>query len=112
MKIRKYKIKEKEFLVYGNDEDKIPEDIEEIKFVKDVEDIEEESSLPIYAFVDFMLLFVPMKTKLKRTRDKVLGEIGISSWDDLKQAYFSMASFSRREREYIIEKYSEIVNEL
>lgn len=123
MKINKYKLitltKEVEFLIYSEKGNaKIPEDIVEIKLVKEgitKQELDEvESYLPIFEFNDFMLAFLP--GKVRRTRDKILTEAGVVSWADLETAYFNIrhmrSNFSKRERNLIVEKYSEIINEL
>lgn len=115
MKFYKYKIQEsnKEFIIYG--ENKIPEDISDIIFIKELKTPEEAPFIPIYEFNDFMVLFLP-KTVRKRTRDKILADIHIHTWNDLKKAYLlvriSKTDFSKSERDFIVEKYSEIVNSL
>lgn len=119
MKINKYKLttNEAEFLIYSEKGDaKIPEDIVEIELVKEgitkQELNEVDAYLPIYEFGDFMILFLP--GKIKRTRDKILMEAGVVSWADLETAYFNVrhmrSNFSKRERDMIVEKYSEIIN--
>lgn len=123
MKINKYKLitstNEVEFLIYSEKGDaKIPEDIVEIKLVKEgitKQDLDEvDAYLPLYEFNDFMILFLP--GKIKRTRDKILMEAGVVSWADLETAYYKVrhmnSNYSKRERDMIVEKYSEIINEL
>lgn len=123
MKINKYKLTlpstEQEFLVYSDKDDaKIPEDIVEIKLVKEgitKQELDEvESYLPILEFNDFMLGFLP--GKIRRSRDKILMDAGVISWTNLKTAYYEIrhmrSNHSKKERELIVEKYSEIINKL
>lgn len=80
---------------------------ENIDLIKNVEDW----NIPIYNVFDFV---TSMLMKKKRTRDKVLEEVGISTWNDLIVAYNGVmnktVSLSKRERDFVKEKYSEIVN--
>lgn len=123
MKINKYKLTlpstEQEFLVYSDKDDaKIPEDISEITLIKEgitkKELDEAETFIPFYSFNDFMAMFLPKRRK--RTRDKVLMDAGVISWANLETAYYEVrhmrSSYSKKEREMIVEKYSEIINEL
>lgn len=119
MKINKYKFKNPptEFLVYGNDDFEIPKEIEEITLIQEKLNKAELSAnfdLPIYNFTDFMILFIPAKGKIKRTRDKILSEAGIKCWGDLEVEYYNIrkhtSTLSKRERELVVEKYSEIIN--
>lgn len=123
MKINKYKLitptNKVEFLIYSEKGDaKIPEDIVEIQLVKEEitkQELDEvESYLPILEFNDFMLAFLP--GKVRRTRDKILTEAGVVSWADLETAYYKVrhmnSNYSKRERDMIVEKYSEIINNI
>ena len=122
MKLNKYKMKigvpeSLEFLVYGKDNFEIPKEIEEITLLQEnlnKEELDANFDLPIYEFTDFMLLFLPVKGKAKRTRDKILSEGGITCWGDLEVAYDNIrkhgSTLSKKQRELVVEKYSEIVN--
>ena len=44
----------------------------------------------LYEFTDFIILFLPFKGKQKRTRDKILNEVGIVCWGDLEVAYYNI----------------------
>lgn len=123
MKINKYKLTlpstEQEFLVYSDKDDaKIPEDISEITLIKEgitKKELDEvEAFIPFYSFNDFMTMFLPKRRK--RTRDKVLMDAGVISWANLETAYYEVrhmrSNYSKKERELIVEKYSEIINEL
>lgn len=80
---------------------------ENIDLTKNLEDW----NLPIYNVFDFV---TSMLSRKKRTRDKVLEKVGISTWNDLIGAYNGVMNktltLSHREREFVKEKYSEIVN--
>lgn len=122
MKLNKYKMKigipeSVEFLVYGKDNFEIPKEIEEITLLQEnlnKEELDANFDLPIYEFTDFIILFLPFKGKQKRTRDKILNEVGIVCWGDLKVAYYNIrkhgSALSKKQRELVIEKYSEIIN--
>lgn len=122
MKFNKYRIKigiseTQEFLVYGKDDFEIPKEIEEITLLQEnlnKKELDSNFDLPIYEFTDFMLLFLPFEGKTKRTRDKILSEAGVICWGDLEVAYYNIrkqrSALSKKQRELVIEKYSEIVN--
>lgn len=105
--------------MYSDKDDvKIPEDISEITLIKEgitkKELDEAEAFIPFYSFNDFMMMFLPKRKK--RTRDKVLMDAGVISWANLGTAYYEVrhmrSNYSKKERELIVEKYSEIINEL
>lgn len=110
MKINKYKLNDQEFLIYGDEE--LPKDITEIEHLGETT-LEENPDVAIYCLTDFMMAFLPFKRR-PRTRDKILFEAGIKTWRQLSEAYYLVrtmqSNYSRREREFIVEKYSELVN--
>lgn len=106
------------FLVYSKTNEKIPEDIKEVSLVQEniskKQLYNEYSILPIYSFDNFMLLFLP-KNKSKN-RDKKLMRNGIVSWYDLTVEYYliryATSAHTKKMQNMIIDKYSEIINEL
>lgn len=55
-----------------------------------------------------MILFLPFKGKQKRTRDKILFDAGVAYYNIRKH----QSNFSKKVRELVVEKYSEIINEI
>lgn len=81
MKLNKYKLTEaSEFLIYGKDNFEIPKEIKEIELVQEAE-LDANFDLVLYEYTDFMILFLPFKGKQKRTRDKILFDAGVVSWE-------------------------------
>lgn len=124
MKLNKYKltgyfIGTSEFLVYGKDDFEIPKEIKEIKLVQEnlnKEELYANFDLALYEYTDFMILFLPFKGKQKRTRDKILFDAKVVSWGDLDVEYYNIrkhqSNLSKKVRELVVEKYSEIINEI
>lgn len=113
MKLNKYKFKDSddEFLIYTLTEElSIPLDALNIELVQENSDLEENKMLPLIKAEDLLERLI----KRSRTRDTILFEVSINSWNNLKVAYYAMRNrltyFPKRIREFITEKYSEIVN--
>lgn len=116
MKISKYKWNDKEFLIYSLEDKTLPEDIEEIQYVSDIPDVNSLESnwmIPIYNFNDFMMLFLPNKFN---TRDKQLEQNNVTTFADLECEYclirYNKSNLSKHLRDLVIEKYSEIINNI
>lgn len=112
MQLAKYKFEEKEFLIYGG---LIPEEIKEMILIdKDLDKSQLDANwdLPIYNYFDFVSMFIPNHPK--RTRDKILEENGIIAWGHLELEYYNVrhkqSKLSKAVRDMVIEKYSEIIN--
>ena len=113
MKLNKYKIKNSdiEFLIYTmTDELSLPLDDLNLELVTENPSLEENKFLQLIKAEDLLERIVTHK----RTRDVVLAEESIDSWNNLKAAYYAMRNrliyFPKRIRDFINEKYSEIVN--
>ena len=113
MKLNKYKFKDSdnEFLIYTLTEElSIPLDALNIELVQENSDLEENKILPLIKDEDLLERII----KRSRTRDTILSEVSINSWNNLKVAYYVMKHktvyFPKRIRDFINEKYSEIVN--
>ena len=113
MKLNKYKFKDSdnEFLIYTLTEElSIPLNDLGLELIEENPDLETNKFLPLIKAEDLLERLV----KRSRTRDTVLSEESIDSWNNLKAAYFAMKSrilyFPKRIRDFINEKYSEIVN--
>ena len=113
MKLNKYKFKDSdnEFLIYTLTEElSIPLDDLGLELIEENPDLEENKLLPLIKAEDLLERLV----KRSRTRDTVLSEESIDSWNNLKAAYFAMKHriiyFPKRIRDFINDKYSEIVN--
>ena len=113
MKLNKYKFKnsDDEFLIYTFTEElSIPLDALNIELVQENSNLEENKMLPLIKAEDLLERLI----KRSRTRDTILFEVSINSWNNLKAAYYAMRNrltyFPKRIREFITEKYSEIVN--
>lgn len=113
MKLNKYKFKDSdnEFLIYTLTEElSIPLDDLNLELIEENPDLETNKLLPLLKAEDLLERLV----KRSRTRDTVLSEESIDSWNNLKAAYYAMRNrmlyFSKRVRDYITEKYSEIIN--
>lgn len=106
MKIKKYKIKDQQVLLYSKEDFSPPE---ELKF--ELVDEEVDENLPILKYEELLLALLGKKT----TRDKVLDEEGIRSLKDLKYAYNlvrnKMLNKSKRVRDYVEDKYAELIND-
>lgn len=102
MKYKKYKVREREFLLYSEEDFNLPE---ELKLTGEESSLDEE--LPIYNYKDFMIAILG-----KRTRDRILESEGIVSFKDLKYAYNlvrnKMLNKSKRVRDLVVDKYVEI----
>lgn len=89
IKLNKYKLTEysteaSEFLIYGKDNFEIPKEIKEIELVQEnlnKAELDANFDLVLYEYTDFMILFLPFKGKQKRTRDKILFDAGVVSWE-------------------------------
>lgn len=113
MKLNKYKLKNSdiEFLIYTmTDELSLPLDDLNLELVTENPPLEENKFLQLIKAEDLLERIITHK----RTRDVVLAEESIDSWNNLKAAYYAMRNkliyFPKRIRDFINEKYSEIVN--
>lgn len=113
MKLNKYKFKDSdnEFLIYTLTEElSMPLNDLGLELIEENPDLETNKLLPLLKAEDLLERLV----KRSRTRDTVLSEESIDSWNNLKAAYFAMKRriihFPKRIRDFINEKYSEIVN--
>lgn len=113
MKLNKYKFKDSdnEFLIYTLTEElSMPLDDLNLELIEENPDLEANKLLPLLKAEDLLERIV----KHSRTRDTVLSEESIDSWNNLKAAYFAMKHrimyFPKRIRDFINDKYSEIVN--
>ena len=113
MKLNKYKFKDSdnEFLIYTLTEElSMPLDDLGLELVEENPNLETNKLLPLIKAEDLLERLV----KRSRTRDTVLSEESIDSWNNLKAAYFAMKHrilyFPKRIRDFINEKYSEIIN--
>lgn len=113
MKLNKYKFKnsDTEFLIYTmTDELSLPLDDLNLELVTENPSLEENKFLQLIKAEDLLKRIMTHK----RTRDIVLAEESIDSWNNLKAAYYAMRNrliyFPKRIRDFITEKYSEIVN--
>ena len=113
MKLNKYKFKDSdnEFLIYTLTEElSIPLDDLNLELIEENPDLETNKLLPLLKAEDLLERIV----KHSRTRDTVLSDEHIDTWNNLKAAYYAMRNrmlyFSKRVRDYITEKYSEIIN--
>lgn len=113
MKLNKYKFKnsDTEFLIYTmTDELSLPLDDLGLELVTENPSLEENKFLQLIKAEDLLERVITHK----RTRDVVLAEESINSWNNLKAAYYAMRNrliyFPKRIRDFINEKYSEIVN--
>ena len=113
MKLNKYKFKnsDTEFLIYTmTDELSLPLDDLNFELVTENPSLEENKFLQLIKAEDLLERILTHK----RTRDVVLAEESINSWNNLKAAYYAMRNrliyFPKRIRDFITEKYSEIIN--
>lgn len=113
MKLNKYKFKnsDTEFLVYTmTDELSLPLEDLNLELVTENPSLEENKFLQLIKAEDLLERILTHK----RTRDVVLAEESINSWNNLKAAYYAMRNrliyFPKRIRDFITEKYSEIIN--
>ena len=113
MKLNKYKFKDSdnEFLIYTLTEElSIPLNDLGLELIEENPDLETNKLLPLIKAEDLLERLV----KRSRTRDTVLSEESIDSWNNLKATYYAMRNrliyFPKRIRDFITEKYSEIVN--
>lgn len=113
MILNKYKFKDSdnEFLIYTLTEElSMPLDDLNLELIEENPDLEANKLLPLIKAEDLLERIV----KHSRTRDTVLSEESIDSWNNLKAAYFAMKRriiyFPKRIRDFINDKYSEIVN--
>ena len=113
MKLNKYKFKDSnnEFLIYTLTEElSMPLNDLGLELIEENSDLETNKLLPLIKAEDLL----ERLDKRSRTRDTVLSEESIDSWNNLKAAYYAMRNrilyFPRRIREFITEKYSEIIN--
>ena len=113
MKLNKYKFKDSdnEFLIYTLTEElSMPLNDLGLELIEENPDLEENKLLPLIKAEDLLERLV----KRSRTRDTVLSEESIDSWNNLKAAYFTIKHriiyFPKRIRDFINDKYSEIVN--
>lgn len=115
MILNKYKLKDsdQELLIYTLQEDlSMPLDDLNLELIEERPNLEENKFIPILKAEDLLTRIIG---KQRRTRDVILSEESIDSWNNLKAAYYAMRNrilyFSKRVREMITDKYSEIVNE-
>lgn len=113
MKLNKYKFKnsDTEFLIYTmTNELSLPLDDLNLELVTENPSLEENKFLQLIKAEDLLERIITHK----RTRDIVLAEESIDSWNNLKAAYYAMRNrliyFPKRIRDFITEKYSEIIN--
>lgn len=113
MILNKYKFKDSdnEFLIYTLTEElSMPLDDLNLELIEENPDLEANKLLPLIKAEDLLERII----KRSRTRDTVLSEESIDSWNNLKAAYFAMKRriiyFPKRIRDFINDKYSEIVN--
>ena len=113
MKLSKYKFKnsDTEFLIYTmTDELSLPLDDLNLELVTENPSLEENKFLQLIKAEDLLERIITHK----RTRDVILAEESIDSWNNLKAAYYAMRNrliyFPKRIRDFITEKYSEIIN--
>lgn len=113
MILNKYKFKDSdnEFLIYTLTEElSMPLDDLNLELIEENPDLEANKLLPLIKAEDLLERII----KHSRTRDTVLSEESIDSWNNLKAAYFAMKRriiyFPKRIRDFINDKYSEIVN--
>ena len=113
MKLSKYKFKnsDTEFLIYTiTDELSLPLDDLNLELITENPSLEENKFLQLIKAEDLLERIITHK----RTRDVVLAEESINSWNNLKAAYYAMRNrliyFPKRIRDFITEKYSEIIN--
>ena len=114
MILNKYKLKDsdQELLIYTLQEDlSMPLDDLNLELIEEHPNLEENKFIPILKAEDLLTRIIG---KQRRTRDVILSEESIDSWNNLKAAYYAMKHnlihFSKRIRDYITEKYSEIIN--
>lgn len=115
MKLNKYKIKDsgQELLIYTLQEElSMPLNDLGLELIEEHPNLEENKFLQLIKAED---LLARITGQQKRTRDIVLAEESIDSWNNLKAAYYAMRNriiyFPRRIRNFITDKYSELVNE-
>lgn len=115
MILNKYKLKDsnQELLIYTLQEDlSMPLDDLNLELIEEHPNLEENKFIPILKAEDLLTRLIG---KQRRTRDVILSEESIDSWNNLKAAYYAMRNrilyFPKRIREMITDKYSEIVNE-
>lgn len=113
MKLNKYKLKDSdtELLIYTmTDELSLPLEDLNLELVQESPILEENAFISLIKAEDLLERIMTHK----RTRDVVLADEKIDTWNNLKAAYYAMKNnliyFSRRIREFITEKYSEIIN--
>lgn len=113
MILNKYKFKDSdnEFLIYTlTKELSMPLNDLNLELIEENPDLETNKLLPLIKAEDLLERLV----KRSRTRDTILSEESIDSWNNLKAAYFAMKRriiyFPKRIRDFINDKYSEIVN--
>lgn len=113
MKLNKYKFKnsDTEFLIYTmTDALSLPLEDLNLEIVTENPSLEENKFLQLIKAEDLLERILTHK----RTRDVVLAEESINSWNNLKTAYYAMRNrlmyFPKRIRDFITEKYSEIIN--
>lgn len=113
MKLNKYKLKDSdtELLIYTlTDELSLPLDDLNLELLEESPNLEDNKFLELVKAEDLLERILTHK----RTRDVVLSEESINSWNNLKAAYYAMRNkmlyFPKRIRDYITEKYSEIIN--
>lgn len=113
MKLNKYKLKDSdtELLIYTmTDELSLPLDDLNLELVQESPILEENAFISLIKAEDLLERIMTHK----RTRDTVLSDEHIDTWNNLKAAYYAMRNrmlyFPKRIRDYITEKYSEIIN--
>ena len=113
MKLNKYKLKDSdtELLIYTlTDELVLPLEDLGLELIEESPNLEENKFLELVKAEDLLERIITHK----RTRDIVLAEESINSWNNLKAAYYAMRNrliyFPKRIRDFIAEKYSEIIN--
>ena len=83
-----------------------------ISFIEEVKHPIDAPTLPIFKYEEFLQTLNPMSKR--NTRDRVLSTLGIESFKDLSDCYnmvrYKVAPFTKRIRNMIVDKYSELTN--
>lgn len=113
MKINKYKFKDTndEFLIYTlKDALEFPSDSINLELIEENVKLIENKFLSILKIEDLFERII----KHNRTRDLILAENQINSFNDLSTHYYliknKLSNLSKNVRNLVIEKYSEIIN--
>lgn len=103
IKCNKYELQDKQFLIYG----------EEIKLPEAFKLLEEDIDPSTKDNCNLPIMNIKYFNPFMRTRDIILDSEGISTYSDFVYSYFLLKqkqlSKSRRVREMVLEKYTELV---